>query len=122
MRRTAYSRGWAHLAYLLQRGLPTTPQLWKPEITLIGTLEKEGTAGITASRLWAVLRRFFKTAADQMDTDSPALAEKLRRATTHWMRHTHATHALAKGAELTTVRDNLRHSFVHRDDVALSAF
>jgi len=25
------------------------------------------------------------------------------------MRHTHATHALARGAELTTVRDNLRH-------------
>ena len=83
-----------------------------------------GTAGITTSRLWAVLRRFFKTAADQMDTDSPALADKLRRATTHWMRHTHATHALAKGAELTTVRDNLRHSsisttslYLHSDDV-----
>jgi len=117
------ARGALNL-YLLQRGLPTTPQLWKPEIALIGTLEKEGTAGITASRLWAVLRRFFKTAADQMDTDSPALAEKLRRATTHWMRHTHATHALAKGAELTTVRDNLRHSsisttslYLHSDGV-----
>jgi site-specific recombinase XerD len=40
------------------------------------------------------------------------------------MRHTHATHALAKGAELTTVRDNLRHAsiattsiYLHGDDV-----
>ena len=30
-------------------------------------------------------------------------AEKLRQASPHWMRHTHATHALARGAELTTV-------------------
>ena len=41
---------------------------------------------------------------------SPATPEKLRRASPHWMRHTHATHALARGADLTTVRDNLRHS------------
>lgn len=59
-----------------------------------------------------------------MDTDSPALAAKLRRASPHWMRHTHATHALARGAELTTVRDNLRHAsisttsiYLHGDDV-----
>ncbi|MDR6376750.1 site-specific recombinase XerD [Paraburkholderia caledonica] len=40
------------------------------------------------------------------------------------MRHTHATHALAHGAELTTVRDNLRLAsvsatsiYLHGDDV-----
>ncbi len=40
------------------------------------------------------------------------------------MRHTHATHALARGAELTTVRDNLRHAsvsttsiYLHSDEV-----
>ncbi len=57
-------------------------------------------------------------------TDSPAVAEKLRRATPHWMRHTHATHALQGGAELTAVRDNLRHAslsttsmYLHSGDV-----
>jgi site-specific recombinase XerD len=106
------------------RSVPTTPALWKPGITLIGTLEQDSQAGITATRLWSIMRRFFRTAAIQMDTDSPALAEKLRRASPHWMRHTHATHALAKGAELTTVRDNLRHAsiattsiYLHGDDV-----
>ena len=51
------------------------------------------------------------------------LADKLRRASPHWMRHTHATHALARGATLTTVRDNLRHAslsttsiYLHADD------
>ena len=53
----------------------------------------------------------------------PALAEKLRQATPHWTRHTHATHLLEGGAELTTVRDNLRHAslattsiYLHADD------
>jgi site-specific recombinase XerD len=40
------------------------------------------------------------------------------------MRHTHASHALARGAELIMVRDNLRHSsiattstYLHSDEV-----
>jgi len=33
-----------------------------------------------------------------VETANPALAEKLRRATPHWMRHTYATHALQRGA------------------------
>ena len=40
------------------------------------------------------------------------------------MRHTHATHALARETELTTVRDNLRHAsisttsiYLHGDEV-----
>ena len=40
------------------------------------------------------------------------------------MRHTHATHALQRGAELTTVRDKLRHAsssttstHLHSDDL-----
>jgi site-specific recombinase XerD len=44
------------------------------------------------------------------------------------MRHTHATHALEHGAELTTVRDNLRHAsvsttslYLHVDDAKRAA-
>jgi site-specific recombinase XerD len=71
-----------------------------------------------------VLKRFFTSAADVVENGAPATAEKLRRATPHWMRHTHATHLLDSGAELTSVRDNLRHSsiattstYLHADDV-----
>ena len=58
------------------------------------------------------MKRFFATAADVVEESSPALADKVRQATPHWTRHTHATHALEGGAELTTVRDNLRHASV----------
>ena len=70
------------------------------------------------------MKRFFTTVANAIENDAPATAEKLRRASPHWMRHTHATHALARGAELTTVRDNLRHAsvattsiYLHTDEV-----
>jgi site-specific recombinase XerD len=113
--------------YLVQRRLPTTRTQWKLDTPLIGALENLGSTGITAARLLTIIKRFFSTAATQLKTDNPALAEKLEQATTHWMRHTHATHALALGAELITVRDNLRHSsisttstYLHADDARRS--
>jgi len=113
--------------YLLQRGLPVTRAQWDLTAPLVGSLEKSSGSGITATRLLNVIKRFFSLAADEMATEHPTLAEKLRQATTHWMRHTHATHALAMGAELITVRDNLRHSsisttsaYLHGDDAKRS--
>ncbi|SDD16589.1 site-specific integrase [Paraburkholderia lycopersici] len=116
---------WEALArYLAERGLPVTPSRWRPETPVIGSLDAQGNEAISSVRLWGVLRRFFRIAADAIESDHPPLAEKLRRASPHWMRHTHATHALGRGAELTTVRDNLRHAsvsttsiYLHSDEV-----
>ena len=105
--------------HLVQRGLPSTPEQWNPGTSLMGSLEGDAHAGITPARLWFVMRRFFHTAADVIQERSPATAEKLRRASPHWMRHTHATHALSRGAELTTVRDNLRHASLSTTSIYL---
>lgn len=110
--------------YLVERGLPVTRARWNPKTPLIGGLGIDATEGITGTRLWSVVRRFFETAANVIENDYAVLAEKLRKASPHWMRHTHASHALARGAELTTVRDNLRHAsisttsiYLHGDDI-----
>ena len=109
--------------YLVQRRLPTTPKLWEPRTPLLGTLEHDAGKGITAGRLWNIMKRFFIQTADLLQERSPAVADKLRHASPHWMRHTHATHALERGADLTTVRDNLRHAslsttsmYLHTDE------
>ncbi|WP_076887584.1 tyrosine-type recombinase/integrase [Burkholderia pseudomallei] len=90
---------------------------------LVANLEEAG-AGIESTRLWRVLRRFFLLVADAIQDKRPATAEKLRRASPHWIRHAHATHALARGAELIMVRDNRRHAsistmsaYLHSDEV-----
>jgi site-specific recombinase XerD len=103
--------------YLVQRGLPVSPARWTPDVPLLGQLDEPG--GITTPRLREVLRRFFRTAADAIQADHPALAGKLQRATPHWLRHTHATHALANGATLTIVRDNLRHASITTTSIYL---
>ncbi|MBY4694825.1 site-specific integrase [Burkholderia latens] len=109
--------------YLVQRGLPVTTARWNPTTPLVASLAAAG-ANIQSTRLWRVLRRFFVLCADVLESERPATAEKLRRASPHWMRHTHASHALARGAELIMVRDNLRHSsisttsaYLHSDEV-----
>jgi site-specific recombinase XerD len=110
---------------LMQRGLPITPAHWKPSTPLIADLgDPDNKTGITATRVWSLMKRFFTTVATTIEKDAPATAEKLRRASPHWIRHTHATHALARGVELTTVRDNLRHAsvattsiYLHTDEV-----
>lgn len=112
--RTALAR------HLLERRLPVTRSRWRPDTPLIASLAEDGAARITSVRLWNVLRRFFAGAVDLIEADNPAVAQKLRQASPHWMRH---THALAYGAELTIVRDNLRHAsisttsiYLHGDD------
>ncbi len=110
--------------YLAERGLPVVPAQWHPQTPVIGSLKTDRAATISSVRLWSVLKRFFLLAAADIEADHPPLAAKLRAASTHWMRHTHATHALSRGAELTTVRDNLRHAsvsttsiYLHSDEV-----
>lgn len=105
--------------YLAQRRLPTTPNLWSPTTPLVGSLEEDVEVGITAARLWSVVKRFFSQAAGVLQERNPTAAEKLRRASPHWMRHTHATHALANGVELVTVRDNLRHASLSTTSIYL---
>lgn len=90
-----------------------------PSTPLLGSLEQGSAEGITVPRLWTVMKRFFSLVADVVQEQSPATAEKLRRASPHWMRHTHATHALERGVDLTTVRDHLRHASLSTTSIYL---
>jgi site-specific recombinase XerD len=109
--------------YLVQRRLPVTRERWDPATVIVASLAEDGT-GIETTRLGRVLRRFFALVADTIRDEPPAMAEKLRRASPHWLRHTHASLALARGTGLIMVRDNLRHSsisttsiYLHGDEV-----
>lgn len=106
--------------YLDRRRISLEPTRWEPAAPLVAILGGED--GISATRLWAIMRRVFSTAAqacEALERPQTALAAKLRQASPHWMRHTHATHALAKGADLLAVRDNLRHASISTTSIYL---
>jgi site-specific recombinase XerD len=110
--------------HLMERGLPVTPERWQPTSALVASLGDGSGQGRSTVRLWVIMKRFFETTAALIESEKPAFALKLRLAGPHWMRHTHATHALARGAQLTSVRDNLRHAsisttstYLHSDEV-----
>jgi site-specific recombinase XerD len=110
--------------YLKARGLPVRRAWWDPATPLVGALDTNhdagrhgthatpGETGVGAVRLRQVVGDFFREAADSVKAKNPALAAKLRHVSPHWLRHTHATHALHAGVELVAVRDNLRHASI----------
>ncbi len=65
---------------------------------------------ITARRLNQVLKRLFADAADRLPPTSLHKAEKLRRASAHWGRHTGITAMVDSGMEERYVQKDARHA------------
>ncbi len=107
--------------YLSSRGVSAIELRWDPRTALLASIDGDGTRPLSGGRLWSIVKRFFVQAAEHYETTYPALADKLRAASPHWMRHTHATHALAAGVELVAVRDNLRHANISTTSGYLAA-
>ncbi|HKR41532.1 MAG TPA: phage integrase family protein, partial [Paraburkholderia sp.] len=53
--------------YLADRGLPVVAVRWRPETPVIGSLKADSSTAISGVRLWGVLRRFFRLAADSIE-------------------------------------------------------
>ena len=100
--------------YFDHRGLGRDPGAW-PEHTPLITALGEGLQYVQSKRivlsesaLYRLLRRHFQRTAREMD--SALDAGHLISASTHWLRHTHATHALEAGAAIEEVQENLGHA------------
>ena len=108
-------------AQLRDRGLRPVG-LTAAETAIIGKLRGEFREALSPSALYQALKAFFKEVADEMVETNPIHAERLLKASTHWLRHTHGSHAVANGVPLAIVRDNLGHAniattsiYVHTD-------
>jgi integrase len=77
---------------------------------LIGKIRGDMSEGVSASALARTLKSFFVEAAQALGENDPAVANRLKKASTHWLRHSHGSHAVARGVPLAIVRDNLGHS------------
>jgi len=68
-------------------------------------------AGIAEETLYGQLKTFFGDCADVLrHLGDVKGAERLDAASTHWLRHTHATHAIAAGMPIEIAQQNLGHA------------
>ena len=67
-------------------------------------------AGIGSATLHDQLKGFFRACARMIQDTDPASAQCLAKASAHWMRHTHGSHAVAAGVDIKAVQQNLGHA------------
>jgi site-specific recombinase XerD len=100
-------------SYFRQRGYPSFLEA-PATAPLIAAISDPGAASgadlaLSPGRIYKVLKTFFEEAAKFFDESKPALAERYRSVSTHWLRHTFATHGIHAGIALETIRDLLGH-------------
>lgn len=113
--------------YMAARGHGRNPLDWRDErsaldgqviraalplLTALGPelqqVQKGKDRPLSARALSQMLKRHFDAAADRLDDLIDA--HDLRRASTHWLRHTAATEMIGRGAQVTVVQEILGHS------------
>ena len=110
----------ALLAYGATLGMPPELQDWPRGVPVLRTLgdgawrplkaNPEKRLSLSNSQIYRSLKAFFSWAADKMSNAHDR--DHLKAASTHWLRHTHATLLLENDEDITVVQENLGHSSV----------
>ncbi|MGB7241815.1 MAG: tyrosine-type recombinase/integrase, partial [Sulfitobacter sp.] len=108
--------------YLRQRGLSALIENNDETIPVISQLANPY-AALGRKAIWRIVDRFRKLASDELATVNKRLSKQLETMSPHTLRHLCGSHTLNAGAQLTDVRDFLRHAnirttsrYVHSDE------
>ncbi|WP_301233340.1 site-specific integrase [Pandoraea cepalis] len=96
--------------YMESRGFGVSPSTWPPDASLLSPgASRRSSESLTPHAVSALYKAMFRRAADELRSTNPATAERLARASAHWMRHSHGSHSTAEGTNVTVVRENFGH-------------
>lgn len=76
---------------------------------------------LTPTAIYLVVKEVFRRAATALEAADPTAAATLRRASTHWLRHTSATHQADAGNDIRFIQKNLRHASIETTAIYLHA-
>jgi site-specific recombinase XerD len=93
--------------YLASRGLDRTPEANPPDTPLLSHLGREAT--LTTSRIYEILVTTFERCAVDVYSSDRRAADRIREASTHWLRHTYGSHSAARGVPQDVLQANLGH-------------
>ena len=92
--------------YRLFLGLPALPSAGETT-PLIMSLK--GTTSISDNMVYRIIKELLNRAAAKLEATDSYSADTLRKASTHWFRHTSISHQADAGIELQYLRRNARH-------------
>lgn len=84
-------------------------------------LNLKGASGIGGNMIYRIIKELVAKAAVRLAVDDPYQAAKLRRASTHWFRHTSITHQADAGIEIQFLQRNARHARIDTTGLYLHA-
>jgi site-specific recombinase XerD len=93
--------------HFADRGLDPELLANPPETPIIAKLSLN--APLSAARLYEVLVSAFERCADDVWAADRRAAERIREASTHWLRHTYGSHSAARGVPQDVLQANLGH-------------
>jgi integrase len=105
--------------YFADRGLSADLLANPPHTPVIAQLERN--APLSAARIYEVLVTAFERCAAEVSTQDRRAADRIRQATTHWLRHTHGSHAAARGVPQDVLQANLGHESLATTSIYVTA-
>ncbi len=76
-----------------------------------------GTKSISPNMVYRIVKETVKCASASVEDEDPVKASKLIKASTHWFRHTAASHLDQNGFSLKQIKDQLRHEKVETTQI-----
>lgn len=99
----------ALMRYRHYYGLPLLPSSEEEHALFMNF---NGTRGLTSNMIYRLVKQVFLDCAQSIEKTRPELVSKLKKASTHWLRHTAITHQTDAGIELRYIKRNARHESV----------
>jgi integrase len=106
--------------YRTFHGLPPTPSTLE-NIPMILSIAGRAEDCLTSTAVYLMVKEVFGLASATLAPSDPATAASLRRASTHWLRHTAASHQADAGTDLRHIKKNLRHASIETTALYLHA-
>ena len=81
-------------------------------IALVSNSKPNSLDAISDSMLYKIIKTTCHQISSQVELIDPAAAYVIDKVSTHWLRHTSATHQVDAGIDIRIVKENLRHSLI----------
>jgi integrase/recombinase XerC len=98
--------------------LTDLPNNYETNIPLISSISSANNkkldkiVGISDSMLYKIIKKTCNNIANAIKPNNPSDAFIIEKVSTHWLRHTSATHQVDAGIDIRMVKENLRHSLL----------